>query len=393
MGKFFKNIHIKKDNKIDINSLKESFVSLMISNGYKVEDKKDIADGKITIFSSSDSKWITVFSDLFEINNSKDFRNIYDSLGIKNDFLGIYCYDSDYVGLNLINDNDGVDAWVNIGMSCEIKSIRKSNFKDWKYRISNLEKFKELSKKEYTFAEDFLDYSGEFFELPLKQAVMQGGVDIFEDDDKIYEIYFSIANNSIKKELPKLEIVLPTLVPCIPGETQVISAYNNGGESRGLSVLLFGDFVEKEEITFTETYLQYKIKKQYKLIPIKFEKVKINNDLWVYMWKDENFYIPPKVKEELPLMKKEKLVFERTFSIRFVPNGNNRKFLDIKVCFIPIKNSKEGQCTWYVWKRFSSKREFLEEENQHRLSDPFFGAGIFPEDRGGIYNLEDYDLD
>lgn len=394
MGNFFSNIHIKKQDNVDIDSIKSACINLMLSNGYKLENKESNADGTITICSSKDSKWITVFSDLFELYNSIDFRKIYESLNIKSDFLGISCYDSDYLSLNLINDNENIDAWANVGSSYEIKNDRRTNFKDWKYKINNIEEFKLLIKKQYTFAEDFLECTNRIFELPTNQALIQEGIEIKEEN--FYKIYFSMPNdtNCKKNELPKLKIYHFDLVPCIPGELSCVSVYNVGGKSRGLSVVIFGDFVENGEITLSETYIRYRVGNEYKQIPIKFDKIQNRDGVWMYVWTDNNIIIPPKVNENLPLMKQSEIIFSRSFTVYFIPNGNNRKFLDIKVGFVPKKNPKEGQCVWYVWKSHNSKKDFLESTNKERLlNQPFGKPGNFPEDRLGIYNLDDYDLE
>ena len=112
MGNFFSNIHIKKEKNIDIANVIESFSNLMTSNGYNLETNKEKSDGKLTIVSSTNSQWITVFSDLLELNTEEDYKKIFNFLNLKTDFLGIYCYDSDYLFLNLLNSK--TDAWINV---------------------------------------------------------------------------------------------------------------------------------------------------------------------------------------------------------------------------------------------------------------------------------------
>ena len=46
MGQFFTNIHIKKDNKTNINNLNEKITNLLMSNGFKLSDKNNNADEK-----------------------------------------------------------------------------------------------------------------------------------------------------------------------------------------------------------------------------------------------------------------------------------------------------------------------------------------------------------
>ena len=153
------------------------------------------------------------------------------------------------------------------GTSCEIKPTRKTNFKDWKDSVNDIEKLKEYAKNKYVFAEDFLKHSYEVFNLPNEQAIMQNGIDINQEKNNIiYEIFFSVSKNNSKKELPKLDLYMPTLMPCIPEEMQVISAINNGGASRGISIVIFGNFVENDEISFKDVFFQYFVLKYHGIV-------------------------------------------------------------------------------------------------------------------------------
>lgn len=50
------------------------------------------------------------------------------------------------------------------------------------------------------------------------------------------------------------------------------------------------------------------------------------------------------------------------FGVRFTPHGNERKFLDIRVRFIPLAHPR-GQCCWYAWKGHPSKVAYIEDYN------------------------------
>ncbi len=79
----------------------------------------------------------------------------------------------------------------------------------------------------------------------------------------------------------------------------------------------------------------------------------------------------------------------------------NTRILDIKACFIPIKNPKNGQCSWYVWKNYTSKRNFIEEHNKHVILNQEYNKkygikneiGRFPKNRNEIIDLDYFDLD
>ncbi|MBP5294861.1 MAG: hypothetical protein J6Y95_03995, partial [Lachnospiraceae bacterium] len=73
----------------------------------------------------------------------------------------------------------------------------------------------------------------------------------------------------------------------------------------------------------------------------------------------------------LPRHKAMNEEFKREFGVRFTPEGNERKRLDIAVFLIPLKNYEEGQCGWCVWWPFKSKKAFIENHNRT------WGTGLF----------------
>ena len=75
------------------------------------------------------------------------------------------------------------------------------------------------------------------------------------------------------------------------------------------------------------------------------------------------FQLLPGIKEGLPVRKAMDEEFKRKFGLRFTPEGNERKRLDITVHFIPLKNVS-GRCDWCVWLHSGSKKAFIEQHNQ-----------------------------
>lgn len=144
---------------------------------------------------------------------------------------------------------------------------------------------------------------------------------------------------------------------------------------------------EDLDVMFKDVFLEYDLGKSPRTrIPIELEKCQMKDGRWMYWWEDRNFQIPPKVNQELGLIKVMKLESKRKFGIRFTPYGNSRKFLDIRVVFIPLENRIDGQCTWCVWnKSYHSKREYIESSNKNWTG---FGANWEKQ----ILNPDDYDL-
>ena len=79
---------------------------------------------------------------------------------------------------------------------------------------------------------------------------------------------------------------------------------------------------------------------------------------------------------------------ERSIGVRFTPNGNVRKFLDITVAFLPQSNPTQGQCAWCVWRHYESKRAYIEAYNNDQLQlHEMYGAPL------NLIDPDMYDLD
>jgi hypothetical protein len=183
------------------------------------------------------------------------------------------------------------------------------------------------------------------------------------------------------------------LKPCEPGKRAACSVLNQGAASKGICILFTGDYVASEDITIDDAEFFYTDKRgQSVSIPITFEKREWIENLWVYCWEDESFPIPPAVSDGLPPQVKMKKEFARSFGIRYVPNGNKRKFLDITVYFAPLSNFERGQCGWCVWSRAGSKRDYIRKHNESYLAQRAYGV---PEDMitPNLIDESDYDLD
>ena len=191
----------------------------------------------------------------------------------------------------------------------------------------------------------------------------------------------------------KLTIPMYTLTPCEPGKRAACSVLNTGAPSKGICVLFIGNYVESDEITVDDAEFFYTDSRGQSIsTPITFEKRQWTEDRWVYCWEDENFPIPPAVSDSLPPQVKMKKEIARSFGIRYVPNGNKRKFLDITVVFAPLLNFEKGQCAWRVWGRSASKKEYIQKNNQSAQELRDYGV---PDEviAQKLIDESDYDLD
>lgn len=213
--------------------------------------------------------------------------------------------------------------------------------------------------------------------------------------EKVAEYIENTVNEKIKKSdekirkalnaantAPRLKIKQFSLTPCRLGVPHAVTAENYGGEGKGLTIYFIGDYVESGDVTFDNvTFIHCDRKGKLTEKQISLEKTMLSDGSLAYCYKDDDFVISP---YKAATMKES----QECFGIRFKPNGNTRKFLDITVVIAPNENFVDGQCCWYVWAHYPSKRQFIEESNRKSLEHlPKEIAERF------IINPEDFDLD
>ena len=157
-------------------------------------------------------------------------------------------------------------------------------------------------------------------------------------------------------------------------KSSYVSFINDGGESKGLYVFFMGEYVEKDEIVFTDVSINS--------CPVELEKTILSDGAWAYTAYCPDIELPAigKAPKGKSLLKKK---YESSITVNFVPRGNKRKTLDITVVLVPEKNW-QGQDCYYAWQGFSSKEEYIKKNNEQVIERelPLFF----------LMNEDDYDL-
>lgn len=365
MGSWFSNLNIKKSDTVTMKVIENYIAKMMLEQQFLPAESENEADGAFAIVSQDDSRWFTVYSDLFMFDNPKSFSDIASPMSEKlgTDVLGISCFDSDYLFLNLIDYASGVDAWVGVGYSKGLGINRRSNISAWKGKVDDFHKFKESVKKKFDCAEDVLAEIEQCINLPPVQSM--GAYEYLAElnmNEAATFLYFKLPEGVSAQELPKLVQRQYSLMPCFLDKPSIVSGLNIGGASRGLAVYFVGPYVEHDEITFSDVCLLKDKNRCLQTIPIELKKVQLSDGQWAYYYHDPGFKIMPKVDERLPVIKRMNEECEREITVRFIPHGNPRKILDITVVLVPDKNHA-GQTGWNVWHHFGSKKAFIEQHN------------------------------
>lgn len=392
MGLTFSNLHIRKVEGMSDQSVTDAISAAMQGIGYILTEDQENADGTLFICAPEDSCWISLCSDLIELESPKDVRQIAKPLSssLCTDILAISCVDSDFLFLNLINENDQTDAWINVGRPYDDKLPRRIGFHAWAKKVRDLDTFKDAMKEEYAFAEDALGQLQESMALSKKQSLFTAE----ETEEAVTQLYFALPEGETKAPLKFQQH--QKIGNFYPGLYTEITVYNLGDASTGLAILFWGtyDFVEHDEITFSNVCLIYKKRE----IPIQLTKCTLEDGNHAFIWQDKHLHIPPRPANIIDCRISETLCL----GVSFVPHGNARRFLDIRVNLIPLKYAKKGQCSIYEWCWYHSKEEYIAAYNQRAAEsarhwssrDPAFAkiaTRPFPEG-GGYMNPDDYDL-
>lgn len=378
MGTYFANLHVK-NNGFSTENIRKPILAYAGEKNY-ISTDRDNADLAIGLYTSPNGAWTSVYSESFTHSDVLSLAPLISD-AVQADVLSLACVDSDYLFLQLLNTAEKCDLWLNIGKSYELPAPKRSNLAAWKKRIKDFEAFKAAAKQDYVFAEDFLEQVQNDLSLPFEQSI--GNI----SPDAVEWLYFSLPDRKIAPNT-HLGFVFYNLVPCRPGQKQACFVYNSGDTSRGISAMFVGDYIEHDDITIDQAYFCYNDERNHQISrPITFQKKKTESGQWIYYWEDPDFIIPRAVSPDLPPKISFQKRADRQIGIRYILNGNPRKFLDICLRFAPLSNREKGSCQWLVWAHHKSKRAFIESHNKHE--EDLMQYGKEPE----FYDLDAYDLD
>lgn len=392
MGSWFSNLHIRKKAGADPETVTAWLEKRMEAMHYERAASEEDADGAVAIVADADHTWVSVYSDLLTFEDPTVFADlaapISEALGT--DVLGIACFDSDFLFLNLINKAEKLDAWVGVGSAAGLGIKRRTGLAAWKKKVADHGRFSEAAKQKYVFAEEFLTEAEICLQLPPERSC--ASFEYLKDlglREKARIFWYKLPEDRMSKELPVLTQWTNSLDPCWLDQPHYVEVINTGGESRGLSVYFIGPHVEHDEITFSDLWLYTGMDDKPWKKSIELTKVQLKDGQWAYYYHDPGFRIPPKIDERLPEGKKARLMMERQMFVRFIPHGNPRKLLDIAVVFVPDKNPA-GQDGWIVWQYSGSKDAYIEERNKRELESYAKNRSIgYPKPK--LLNREDFD--
>lgn len=362
MGLFFSNLHICKTAAFSTDGFLSLLTETMKTQGFRPVEDPEEADLSVSIYDAG-GKWLSVCSDGLDFYTEESIQGICNPISerLSADILTVSCFDSDCLLLNRINRKQDIDAWAKVGSCPEIK--RRSTPARWKGLVDDLAQWKAVLRHKYTFAEEALESLEPLLGLAPGQGQFCDEL-IPEDTEGARTFHYALPESASKPEPPRLAMPDYGLTPCEMGKPTFASAVNRGGKSKGLAIAFSGAYVEHEEIRFRDVQLEYGFDRHPRpTIPLQLEKRRTRDGQWIYYGEIPDFQLREGVKEGIPPRRAAEEEWKREFGVRFTPEGNERKRLDIAVHFIPLKNPA-GQCSWCVWWYSKSKRDYIKQHNR-----------------------------
>lgn len=171
MGSWFSNFHIRKREGIGHEAVRE-YLNAHMERLHYLPASPEEADGAVAIIADEKYPWISVYSDLLNFEDPAVFVETASPLSeaLKTDVLGIACFDSDYLYLNLINKAEKVDAWLGVGSAAGLGIKRRTGLAAWKKKVTDHARFTQAAKEKYVFAEEFLAEAESCLNLPPERS-------------------------------------------------------------------------------------------------------------------------------------------------------------------------------------------------------------------------------
>ena len=109
MGSWFSNLHIRKNETVNSEAAADWLRRHLAGRGYLAAASEE-ADGAVALIDGEN--WVTVCSDILSLEDPGILKELAEPLSgdLRTDVLGIACFDSDYLYLNLLNRAENVNA-------------------------------------------------------------------------------------------------------------------------------------------------------------------------------------------------------------------------------------------------------------------------------------------
>jgi|GEM_PF-4247635 hypothetical protein len=379
MGTTFSIIQIE-NHQLKAEQLKKEFCKYMKKKGL-VASAKEKAEYSYRIAFSNNSNWATLCS------LNLDGSNIKDEAENLAKILGTYCiatsiWHSDMIELSLYGASSEQQDTIFAGtMPFDESSDDSAKYKGipekWKPLFSNgttWRQIKDVLENDYTFVENMLIELAPLLGIDSKNiAADYSCIEENPNDFDFIELHFKSKDQAFVKEGPtKLKMFHMSFA--VTDESHCVSFYNCGGISKGVSVILYGDCFENEEVEIGEMTLEKTIsprspkeisngtweREMHSAIA---RKYKTPNGVAGLCFDFNNFEFHEGIDTKNSAMKGKKgddTIFAHSCCLRFTPTKKLAGKQRFRFVVVPHENQLEGQTT-YIMVVYDTRDQLMEE--------------------------------
>lgn len=197
MGMTFSNIHLRKNEYCSKEILEKYYIQKMDEDGYGIVEKFTDAEYVILLDTTSESDWITIDSNYFNLDTIENMQKELNGLSEKfdTDVISVSCVASDFLMVNWINSKEKYDAWLNIGIPYGGSCMRKTTVFLWKKKIKDYFSFLLNFLKPHVFAEEAWYKMANLINMDIDQSIVDSRYYIDhpdrEENKKLYALFFA----------------------------------------------------------------------------------------------------------------------------------------------------------------------------------------------------------
>ena len=341
MGYSFANIQIRK---LSGTAPDAEQIAGILTAGRKVAEaaEGEAADIVIDILQETDSPWITVVSDLFDEDNEECIRSAGQLSGaLQTQALAVYCFDSDYLFLNLLDAEKGTDAWAACGHFPLGKAPRRSNFSAWKNDVTDVSALRQVMQKHYVFAEECLEGLTDILSLPVSQSGRC--MDSAAPASGVRRFRYRLTEAFEPGKLPVFICDFPSVSYAF-GTDNIVSFSSKGGASRGVGVFFGGPCLASRLVEIESVSIEQQDGRGGRTkLPVYLKQTAFKSGQTGWYCELPEVSIPQAVPSGLPWKKAMDLRFQKMINVRFRLLRTFRaeyaeRLGELRIALIPLKN-------------------------------------------------------
>ena len=365
MGTTFSSIQVNNNQGVSPEQLAEKF-SRYIKKKKLIPATEEDANYSYRIAFSQGTDWVSISSEEFGEDADSFISEVKDlSKSLETSCVGISIFDSDALVLYLFDATNKRKDIVAVGQPEIVEEITGKKHSTtggtqgcWNKLLKAGNTWEQLTKvwgNEYVMAEDALTEMAPL--LGMDQKLVMANYEYWDDEAAENPLVITLHfkdNVPVFFQKEPTKIVIESYPWILSGREDGMTFYNAGGVSKGMTITIYGDCIENEEVEVKEISVEwvkdphiqgndwYNAREVFVVHPIMTE---LSNGKPGLLYRCDDFVFPVGVNKYHPSMRGAKgsdIIHRHSVRLRFtatIKSGSKHEFI---VCVIPQCNFEGG---------------------------------------------------